>query len=139
AGIGSTDTDLTVNALAISLAGLHVQNSRGAVRKSNRPRSLIERHVIGEVAIEYRKRTVVGLAVGGVERGVEQNIVQIQADAAKRCAANRKLRREVIVRSNAREVLHGTKGIVCEDAGEILALFAFQGKAGSRGFRCGVK
>src|SRR4051812_13284942 len=44
-GIGRTDAGLAMNAIASSLPGLHVQHSRGAVGKSNRPGSLIKRHV----------------------------------------------------------------------------------------------
>ena len=121
--------------LAIAFPRFDGQNPGGAIGIADRPRALVQGHVVGHIAVEDGQRAVAGLAIGRVERRMQQHAVQIQADAIERRAAQRELRVEVVVGGDAGQALDGSQRVVGQHAGQVLAFLALQrdGRGGGHG------
>jgi hypothetical protein len=61
---------------------------------------------------------------------VEQDVIEVQADAVVVGAAEGEAGVEIVVGGDAGEALHGAEGVVCEDAAEILDVVAGHDEGG---------
>ena len=115
---------------AAAIARVDVQHAGGAVFEAHRECAFVEFELFHHVAVEGGGGAGDLLALQHVERRVQQDAVQIQADAAEIGAAQGEARVEIVVGADAGKALHGAQRIVGQDAGEILGVVAGQHQSG---------
>src|SRR5262245_6807665 len=91
-GVGGAGADLALNFLPVAFPAFDGQYPGRAIRIADGPRALIKRHILREIAVEYRQRAVVSRTISRVYGSVEQNTVEKQTDPVECSPANREFR-----------------------------------------------
>jgi hypothetical protein len=91
----------------------------------------VEFDLFEHVAAEEGERTGAGFALDGVEGGVEDDAIEVDAEAVEGGGAEGDLGGEVVVGGDAGKALDGAEGVIGEDAGEVAKLASGEVDGGS--------
>ncbi len=102
------------------------ERARAAVLEAHRVSAFVQLEFLHHVAVEGRAGAAEGLPLEHVKGRVQQDAVEVQADAAVIGAAKGEARVEIVVGADAGEALHGAQRVVGQHAGEVLGVVAGQ-------------
>ena len=139
AGVGSAGGDAEGSLRGAAVAGMHIEHAGGTVLETHGPGAFVQFQLLHHVAVEGRGGAGIGRTLDSVEGIVEQDAVEVEADAAVIGATQGEAGVVVVIRSDPGQALHGAQRIVGKDAGQVLGVIAGEFQRGGAVLARGVE